>query len=142
MPESTTPAQAPLLEIRGISKTFPGVRALDNVSLRLEAGEVLALVGENGAGKSTLIKILGGAHRANAGELFMQGKQVSIDSPSLAQTMGVSIIYQEFNLIPDLNVRENIYLGRERKKVWFLDEKREAVGVRKLFERLGLRLDP
>ncbi len=142
MPESKTPAQAPLLEIRGISKTFPGVRALDDVSLRLEAGEVLALVGENGAGKSTLIKILGGAHRADAGELFMQGKRVSIDSPSLAQTLGVSIIYQEFNLIPDLNVRENIYLGRERKKAWFLDEKREAVGVRKLFERLGLKLDP
>ncbi len=100
------------------------------------------MVGENGAGKSTLIKILGGAHRANAGELFMQGKRASIDSPSLAQTMGVSIIYQEFNLIPDLNVRENIYLGRERKKVWFLDEKREAVGVRILFERLGLKLDP
>lgn len=142
MPEPTNPAEPPLLEIRSISKAFPGVRALDNVSLRLEAGEVLALVGENGAGKSTLIKVLGGAHRADAGELFLQGRQVSIDSPSLAQALGVSIIYQEFNLIPDLNVRDNIYLGRERKKEWFLDEKREAEGVGNLFDRLGLKLDP
>ncbi len=140
--EPANSGQAPLLEIQGISKTFPGVRALDDVSLRLEAGEVLALIGENGAGKSTLIKILGGAHRADSGAMFMQGKRVSVDSPSLAQTLGVSIIYQEFNLIPDLNVRENIYLGREGKKVWFPDEKREAEGVNKLFERLGLKLDP
>ncbi len=141
MVELSSPANTSLLEIHNISKSFPGVRALDEVSLSLEAGEVLGLVGENGAGKSTLIKILGGAHGADSGELLMHENRMSIDSPSTAQSLGVSIIYQEFNLIPDLSVRENIYLGRERKNVWFLDEKREAEGVKRLFAQLGLKLD-
>ena len=141
MVELSSPANTSLLEIHNISKSFPGVRALDDVSLSLKAGEVLALVGENGAGKSTLIKILGGAHQAETGKLIIDGNQVDIGSPSMAQSLGVSIIYQEFNLIPDLNVRENIYLGRERQNIWFLDENREAEGVEKLFQQLGLKLD-
>ncbi|MCZ6674890.1 MAG: sugar ABC transporter ATP-binding protein [Verrucomicrobia bacterium] len=141
MPELTTPTYTPLLEVSSVSKSFPGVRALDQVSLTLRAGEVLALVGENGAGKSTLIKTLGGAHQVDAGDLIIQGNTVAIDSPSTSQSLGVSIIYQEFNLIPDLSVRENIFLGREIQKGLFIDESRETDGVEKLFEQLGLKLD-
>ena len=132
----------PLLAMRNISKSFPGVRALNDVSLWLDRGEVLALVGENGAGKSTLIKILGGAHTPDSGELLLDGRHVRFSTPTAAQRAGVSIIYQEFNLIPDLTVRENIFLGRERTR-WGLirntDEEREA---RELFVRLGLDIHP
>ncbi|MHC4170011.1 MAG: ATP-binding cassette domain-containing protein, partial [Planctomycetota bacterium] len=95
-----------LLEMRRIDKSFPGVRALDNVSMKLHRGEVLGLVGENGAGKSTLIKVLGGAYLPDSGRILIEGRSASIFSPSAAQQAGVSIIYQEFNLIPDLTVRE------------------------------------
>lgn len=142
MPELVTAAQTELLQVNQVSKFFPGVRALDGVSLDLQAGEVLALVGENGAGKSTLIKILGGAHQADSGGLSIRGKPVHIGSPSEAQALGISIIYQEFNLIPDLSVRENIFLGREIESGWFIDEEKEAQGAETLFKRLGLQLNP
>ncbi len=100
-----------LLEMQGIDKSFPGVQALRDVSLSLYPGEVLGIVGENGAGKSTLIKILGGAHRPDRGRIVLEGREVSFRSPSAAQQAGISIIYQEFNLVPDLTVRENIFLG-------------------------------
>ena len=131
-----------LLEMRGIDKSFPGVQALRNVSLGLRRAEVLALVGENGAGKSTLIKVLGGAHLPDNGELLLDGRPVHIPTPTAAQQAGVSIIYQEFNLIPDLTVRENIFLGRERTRGGFIrasDERREALA---LFKRIGLTIDP
>lgn len=132
----------PLLEMRNIDKSFPGVRALRDVSLQLDRGEVLALVGENGAGKSTLIKVLGGAHTPDGGRLLLDGRRVRFSTPTAAQRAGVSIIYQEFNLIPDLAVRENIFLGRERTR-WGLirasDEDREA---RELFARVGLDIHP
>lgn len=132
----------PLLEMRGIDKSFPGVRALKNVSLQLRRGEVLALVGENGAGKSTLIKVLGGAHLPDSGELFLDGRRVRIPTPNAAQRAGVSVIYQELNLIADLTVRENIFLGRERTRCGFIrasEEKREAL---QLFEKVGLKINP
>jgi ABC-type sugar transport system ATPase subunit len=128
--------------MRGIDKSFPGVHALRDVSLELRRGEVLALVGENGAGKSTLIKVLGGAHLPDRGELLLEGHRVRIPTPTAAQRAGVAIIYQEFNLIPDLTVRENIFLGRERTR-WGLvraaEEQREAL---ELFEKTGLGIDP
>jgi len=114
----------PLLEMRGIDKSFPGVHALKNVSMTLGRGEVLGLVGENGAGKSTLIKVLGGA------------------TPTDAQQAGVSIIYQEFNLIPDLTVRENIFLGREQTRMGFIRAAQEYAGTLRLFERIGIDIDP
>lgn len=128
--------------MRGIDKSFPGVRALQDVSLELHRAEVLALVGENGAGKSTLIKVLGGAHLPDSGEVLLDGRHVDIVTPTAAQQAGVSIIYQEFNLVPDLTVRENIFLGRERTRGGFVrasDERRDALS---LFERIGLNMDP
>src|SRR3989475_6656536 len=102
-----------LLEMKSITKTFPGVRALDGVNFDLRQGEVHALVGENGAGKSTLMKILAGAQPKDSGEILINGMLVHIDSPQRAMDEGVSIIYQEFNLVPYLNAAENIFLGRE-----------------------------
>jgi ribose transport system ATP-binding protein len=112
--------------MHGIVKSFPGVRALDGVSFDVRAGEVHALLGENGAGKSTLMKILAGAHSADEGEIRMDGKRVEIDSPRSAEAMGIGMIYQEFNLVPELDVVENIVLGHEPVRGSFLD-KAEAV---------------
>jgi ribose transport system ATP-binding protein len=106
-----------IFEMKGISKSFPGVRALDKVDFACLPGEVHALVGENGAGKSTLMKVLVGAYRPDEGEIHCKGKQVFFSSPKDAQDNGISIIYQEFNLIPELNVAENIFLGREPLKM-------------------------
>ena len=105
--------QAVLLEMRGISKSFPGVRALDGVSFDVRAGEVHALVGENGAGKSTLMKILAGAQPADAGEIVVDGAPARIGGPRDAERYGIAMIYQEFNLVPALDVVANIVLGRE-----------------------------
>src|SRR5271165_5727872 len=99
--------------MRGIGKSFPGVRALDDVSLTLAAGEVLVLVGENGAGKSPLMKILSGALQADEGEILIDGKRVRIDTPQEAQRLGIGMIYQEFTLIPQLPVPANVSLGAE-----------------------------
>jgi ribose transport system ATP-binding protein len=104
---------APVLEMVGITKSFPGVRALDGVSLAVLPGQVHALMGENGAGKSTLMKILAGAQRADSGEIRLQGQAVTIDTPHRAMELGVGIIYQELNLVPHLTVAENLFLGRE-----------------------------
>jgi ribose transport system ATP-binding protein len=110
----TSPASnaPPLLRMRGIEKAYPGVRALRGVDLELRAGEVLALVGENGAGKSTLIKILGGAVASDAGSIHVNGRSVQLRGPTAARQAGVSVIYQEFNLVPALTARENIFLGQ------------------------------
>jgi ribose transport system ATP-binding protein len=107
--------------MRGIVKSFPGVRALDGVSFSAARGEVHALVGENGAGKSTLMKILAGADRADAGEIRIDGHPVTIDGPYDAERLGIGMIYQEFNLVPDLGVVENIELGHEPSRGPFLD---------------------
>ena len=110
------PTAYPILTMTGIDKSFPGVHALKNVSLDLHEGEVLALLGENGAGKSTLIKVLGGVHRPDSGEIQIAGRRVNLSSPAASQAEGVAIIYQEFNLVPDLTVRENLFLGREETR--------------------------
>jgi len=105
-----------ILEMRNISKAFPGVQALDNVSFKCKKGEVMALVGENGAGKSTLMKILVGVYQADKGEIILRGERVKVTNPREAQKLGISIIYQELNLLPYLDVAENILLGREPRR--------------------------
>ncbi len=132
----------PILEMWGMCKRFPGVDALRGVDLDLYAGECLALCGENGAGKSTLIKLLGGAFTADAGVIRLFGSPVEIRSPAAAQRMGISIIYQEFNLIPELTARENIFLGREEGRLGFPNRQRESTQARVLFDRIGLTIDP
>ena len=104
-------SQPPVLEMTGIHKAFPGVVALDGVDLTLHAGEVHMLLGENGAGKSTLVKILSGAYRKDSGEIRMHGQAVEIQSPRDALARGIRVIYQELNLVPQLSVAENIFLG-------------------------------
>ena len=142
MPNIDSNDKALLLEMRAISKVFPGVRALDEVSLKLRQGEVLALVGENGAGKSTLIKILAGAYRADQGHILIDGQNCPIASPLAAQQAGISLIYQEFNLIPDLTVRENIFLGREKTRHGFISAAAESRQAQALFQKIGIQIDP
>jgi ribose transport system ATP-binding protein len=128
--------------MRRIDKSFAGVHALNKVDLTLRKGEVLALLGENGAGKSTLIKVLGGAHLADFGSIAIEGQDVRITDPHVSQAAGISIIYQEFNLIPALTVRENIFLGRENAKLGFIRKSSEHEHSKGLFERIGLNIDP
>ena len=132
----------PLLQMRCVCKSFPGVQALRAVDLELSAGEVLAVLGENGAGKSTLIKVLGGAHRPDSGTIHVGGQPAQIHNPVDAQRAGISIIYQEFNLIPALSARENIFLGRERTRFGLLRQEEESRQARALFARLGVDLNP
>ncbi|MBL0885173.1 sugar ABC transporter ATP-binding protein [Myceligenerans indicum] len=136
-------AATPLLELDGVSKGFPGVQALDDVRLDLRHGEVLALVGENGAGKSTLMKLLAGIHTPDAGTFRLNGRELAIEGPRHAQELGISIIHQEFNLMPDLTVAQNIFIGRERRSAGvFLDDRALNRRARDLFDHLGLALDP
>ncbi|MBI1388688.1 MAG: ATP-binding cassette domain-containing protein [bacterium] len=125
-----------------ISKAYPGVQALKNVSLELAEGEVHALVGENGAGKSTLMKILAGAERADSGEIEIGGEPVVIDSPLRAREAGVSLIYQEFNLVPHLNAAENIFLGREPVRMGFVRFAEQRRLASELLDGLGAQVDP
>ncbi len=134
--------QTPILEMRGISKSFPGVRALDNVSLSVAPGEVHALMGENGAGKSTLMKILAGAQPADAGEIILDGKPVTVDTPQRALDLGIAIIYQELMLVPHLSVAENIFLGREPRLLpGWVNGTRMRREAQALMENLGETLD-
>jgi ABC-type sugar transport system ATPase subunit len=127
--------------MRGIEKSFPGVRALKGIDLDLHTGEVLALLGENGAGKSTLIKILGGAQPPDAGSIEIDGDAVSIANPTAAQKAGIGIIYQEFNLVPALTVRENMFLGQEGGVLSFTHASRERRKAREVLERIGVPID-
>ena len=128
--------------MRGIDKSFPGVQALKGVDLTLHPGEVLALLGENGAGKSTLIKILGGAHGPTAGRVLVKGEPVDLSTPHASQDAGIGIIYQEFNLVPHLSARENIFLGQEKTRGGFVDAGEERRRAMELFDRLGTVIDP
>jgi ribose transport system ATP-binding protein len=130
-----------LIEARRITKTFPGVRALDNVDLELRAGETHILLGENGAGKSTLMKILSGAYAPDSGEVYIEGRKVEVFNPRAAQRMGVSIIYQDFNLIPYMNVAQNIFLGRFPMKYGLIDHKKMHADAAALLSSLNMVVD-
>jgi ribose transport system ATP-binding protein len=130
-----------LLHVQGVSKSFPGVQALEDMHLDLRAGEVLALVGENGAGKSTLMKLLTGVYDEDAGEFFLNGEPYEPTSPKHAQELGISIIHQEFNLMPDLTVAQNLFIGREPGGL-FLNERALNRQAQELIERLHLPLKP
>src|SRR5882757_1417635 len=128
----------PILEMRRVSKSFFGIKALRTVDLTVHAGEIHALMGENGAGKSTLMKILSGAYRPDpGGEIRIEGKPVRIEGPLGGRAAGISIIYQELSLAPNLSVAENIYLGREASHSGFLARGAMRVGVGPILERLG-----
>ena len=140
---TATTAALPLLEMRGISKSFPGVKALINAELTAAAGEVHALMGENGAGKSTLIKIMAGAYAADpGGEIRIDGAPVVIDSPAAAIAHGIAVIYQELSLSPNLTVAENVYLGREIRNGFVVDRKSMNVRCRDILESLGAGFSP
>jgi ribose transport system ATP-binding protein len=136
-------ANAPLLQMRGIGKSYPGVRALDGVDFQLKAGEVHVLLGENGAGKSTLMKILSGATASDRGEIRLAGEPVTIRSPYQARALGISTIYQEFSLVPGLSAGENIFLGREPSLApGVVDHGEVLARSRAVLRRLGIPLDP
>ena len=134
-----------LLEMRGVDKHFPGVKALSNVNFTLLEGEVHVLMGENGAGKSTLIKILTGAHQPTKGEIYMDGELVHIKNPIDAQKLGIGVVYQEFNLIQHLSVQENIFLGKElttgKKGNGFLALKEMKKRSEELLHEAGIDID-
>ena len=134
-------ADRALLQARGITKKFPGVVALDKVDFDLLAGEVHILLGENGAGKSTLVKILSGAFAPDGGEVFIEGQKVESFDPRVAQHLGVSIIYQELNLAPYLNVAENIFLGRFPKKHGLIDHNRMHADAAASLSSLNMYVD-
>jgi ABC-type sugar transport system ATPase subunit len=130
-----------VLVMRNIDKSFPGVQALKKVNLSIEKGEVHALIGENGAGKSTLMKILSGVYQKDAGEILIDGKPVLIDTPEKATNLGISIIYQELNLMPNLSVAENIFVGREKRKGIFLDKGLTLQEAEKYTAEVGLHVN-
>lgn len=130
-----------LLEMKKICKSFPGVKALQDVDLQLKAGEVHALLGENGAGKSTLIKVLGGIYHAEQGEIIINGKQVEINNVSDARANGISIIHQELVLVPHMTVAENIYLGRELVGAFGIDKAAMIREAQKMLDRFDLGID-
>ena len=127
------------VEMRGISKSFGGIRALDHVSFAVRGGEVHALLGENGAGKSTLMKILSGAYRRDDGEIRIGGKEVEIGNPHVSRELGIGIIYQELVLAPDLSVAENIFLG---ELPGFIPWKELQERSRTILKKIGFDLDP
>jgi len=134
-----------ILELKGISKSFPGVAALRNVDLRVDRNEILGLVGENGAGKSTLMKVMIGFHRADEGKYILRGQEMSLSGPEEAIRVGVGMVFQEGSMIPNLSVMDNLFLANERGFVrWpLLDRKRMAEAAREQLEAVGLgSLDP
>jgi len=141
--ERQDPGAAPLLEVRGVTKSFGAVAAVQGVSFPLYSGEAHALVGENGAGKSTIVKMLAGVHRPDTGTLLVDGDPVEFSSPADAKAAGIAVIYQEPTLFPDLTVEENIVMGRHpRKRLGMIDRGAIRDEAEKLFARLGVRIDP
>lgn len=133
--------QSVLLKMEGVSKSFPGVKALDGVNLEVRRGEVHGLMGENGAGKSTLIKILTGIYKRDFGKIVLDGQEIQFASSMVAQDSGISPIYQELNLIPELSVAENLFIGRQPGKRAFIDWKKIYVQSGEQLESLGIHMD-
>lgn len=136
--------QSPLWELRGIHKKFPGVQALENVSMSIYPNEIHALVGENGSGKSTLVKCLAGVHQPEVGQLVYRGEEVDLSHPVIARKYGVATIYQEFSLVPTLSVAENIFLGRQirKGKLWGIDWKEMYDQTISIMDELSIDIDP
>jgi len=135
------PDEAPVLEMRKISKVFPGVKALSGVDFRLFRGEVHAIMGQNGAGKSTLVKVLTGVHEQDAGEILLEGKAIRPSSPLAAQRLGISTVYQEVNLCPNLSVAENILVGRQPMRFGRIDWKELNRRAEEALRRLNVEID-
>ncbi|MBQ9322313.1 MAG: sugar ABC transporter ATP-binding protein [Eubacterium sp.] len=131
-----------ILEMKGIDKSFPGVHALDHVDFNVRRGEVHALMGENGAGKSTLMKVLTGIYTKDSGTITYEGKETEFHNTREAQEAGVVIVHQELNMVNDLTVAQNIFIGREPKKGLGIDDKKMIEDSRKLFEELKIEIDP
>lgn len=131
-----------ILTMKGIDKSFPGVHALDHVDLEIRRGEVLALMGENGAGKSTLMKVLTGIYRKDSGTITYKGKEVEFHNTRDAQDNGVVIVHQELNMVGDLTVAQNIFIGREPKKGFSIDDQKMIKDSKALFDRLKIDIDP
>src|SRR6185503_16699912 len=129
-------------EVRSLSKQFPGVRALHNVSLTVNRGEVLAVIGENGAGKSTLMKILAGVLEPDSGEILIEGKPVRIDTVRAAEHLGIALIHQELNLADNLDVASNIFLGREPQRFGFVHRGQLYSNSARFLEQAGLDCSP
>jgi len=132
----------PIVEMEGIVKNFPGVRANDQVNFSVEEGEIHALVGENGAGKTTLMKILYGIYARDEGEIFFKGDRVEIESPRQAKKLGIGMVHQHFMLVPPLSVAENITLGEEFSSYGFLRREEAVEEIARLAESVGFRIDP
>jgi ribose transport system ATP-binding protein len=139
---SHAPIATPVLEMRGITKRFNGVAALQNVNLTIYPGEVHALMGENGAGKSTLMKILAGAYIADEGEIFIDGRPANITDPSAARRAGINLIYQELNVAPNLTVAENIFMGSELRRGQILDRGAMQTRATEVLQLLGASFTP
>lgn len=131
-----------ILSVKDIVKTYPGVVAINHVSFDVREGEVHALIGENGAGKSTLIKTLSGAITPDSGTIVINGKEFSSFTPALAKEQGISVIYQEFTLVPGISAAENVFLGEKTKKGVFVDIKERERRTQELFDQMGVNLDP
>ena len=131
-----------ILNMHGIQKSFPGVHALDNAQLEVRAGEVMALIGENGAGKSTLMKILTGIYTKDEGTIEFFGEPIEIHGPADAQAKGISIVHQELNLMQDLTVSDNIFIGREPLKGLFVDQQKQNEMTKQLLDSLHLKISP
>jgi len=131
-----------ILEMKGIDKSFPGVHALDHVDFDVRRGEVHALMGENGAGKSTLMKVLTGIYTKDSGTITYEGKETEFHNTREAQEAGVVIVHQELNMVNDLTVAQNIFIGREPKKGIGIDDRKMIEDSKKLFEELKIDIDP
>ena len=134
---SAVDEQPVVLRLSGIVKTFPGVRALDGVELEVRAGEVHCLLGQNGAGKSTLIKVMAGVHRPDTGSMVWQGEEVTFAGPHAATKAGIATIYQELDLVDDLTVAENVFLGHEQSSGGFVRRSQMRREAQTVLDRLG-----
>ncbi len=130
------------VEMTGISKSFGGVHALNDVSFKIRPGEIHALVGENGAGKSTLVKILAGAYQKDKGSIKIDGRAVNIANPHTGRKQGIAIIYQEFALAPDLTVAENIFLDHLSSKRWLINWPQLYRNADQLIKSIGFEINP